>query len=126
MNPFELLLTAVGLSMDAFAISICAGLRMEHVTLKKSAAVGAYFGTAQAVMPLIGYFAGARFADYISDYDHWIVFAVLLFIGAKMIRESFGSACVSVPSLKCRDMIPLAIATSIDALAVGLSFALLE
>ena len=120
-------MTAVGLSMDAFAVSLCAGLSMERVTLKNSAVVGLFFGVSQAIMPLIGYFAGARFAIYISGYDHWIVLAILLFVGGKMVWESIGRAsCPQVRSLGFADMLPLAIATSIDALAVGLSFALLD
>jgi putative Mn2+ efflux pump MntP len=126
MNIIELFLTAVGLSMDAFAVSLCAGLSMERVTLKDSAVVGLFFGVAQAVMPLIGYFAGARFEAYIAGYDHWIVLVILLFVGGKMVRESFAGSSSQVVSLKFKDMLPLSIATSIDALAVGLSFALLD
>ena len=126
MNPLVLFLTAVGLSMDAFAVSLCAGLSMERVTLKDSAVVGLFFGVAQAIMPLIGYFAGARFAIYIAGCDHWVVFAILLFVGSKTVKGSFDHTCPHINSLKFKDMLPLSLATSIDALAVGLSFALLE
>jgi putative Mn2+ efflux pump MntP len=125
MNLAELLLTAVGLSMDAFAVSICAGLCMERATLSNSLTVGSYFGAAQAVMPAIGYFAGSRFAEHIADYDHWVVLAALSVIGAKMVRGSFDRTCAFAASLSFRDMFPLAIVTSVDALAVGVSFALL-
>jgi len=119
-------LTAVGLSMDAFAVSLCAGLSMERVTLKNSAVVGLFFGVSQAIMPIFGYFAGARFAIYISGYDHWVVLAILLFVGGKMVKGSFDRSCPQIDSLKFKDMLPLSIATSIDALAVGLSFAFLD
>ena len=112
--------------MDAFAVSLCAGLSMERATLKNSAVVGLFFGAAQAVMPLLGFFAGERFAAFIADYDHWAVFAILLLVGGKMVKGSFDSTCPRIKSLKFKDMLPLSIATSIDALAVGLSFALLD
>jgi putative Mn2+ efflux pump MntP len=122
----ELLLIAVGLSMDAFAVSLCAGLKMERVTLKNSAFVGLFFGGAQAVMPVIGYFVGARFAVHIDKYDHWIVLVILALVGGKMVKESFDRSNSSIGSLNLINMLSLSIATSIDALAIGLSFAFLE
>ena len=130
MNLIELFILAVGLSMDAFAVAICAGLTMPKATIKKSLIVGLYFGVFQAVMPLIGYFAATLFADYIIAYDHWVAFTLLCFLGGRMIWGSFkkeddadeqGEA-----SLKPSKMLPLAVATSIDALAVGVSFAFLK
>jgi len=130
MNLIELLILAVGLSMDALAVAICAGLTMPKATMKKALIVGLYFGLFQAGMPLIGYFAGSLFADRITAYDHWIAFALLCFLGGKMIFGSFkkeeapGEAREA--SLGPKKMLPLAIATSIDALAVGVSFAFLR
>ena len=126
MNLLALLLIAVGLSMDAFAVSLCAGLSTERVTLKNSAFVGLFFGGAQTIMPIIGYFAGARFAVHIAKYDHWVVLGILLFVGGKMIKEGLDRSHPCVTSLSFKNMISLSIATSIDALAVGLSFALLK
>ena len=128
MNLIELLLIAIGLSMDAFAVAVCAGLTMKKAGLKKMLTVGLYFGVFQAVMPLIGYLTASLFADQIINYDHWIAFILLCFLGGKMIFESFkkeedqkGEA-----SLNPAQMLPLALATSIDALAVGVSFAFLR
>jgi len=126
MSLVGLFFTAVGLSMDAFALSLCAGLSMGRATLKSAALVAVYFGAAQAIMPVIGFFAGARFAVYIAGFDHWVVMVILLFVGGKMIRESFNKSCSQFRSPRFIDMFPLAVATSIDALAVGLSFALLD
>jgi len=145
----ELLLIAVGLSMDAFAVAVCAGLTMPKVTIKKSLIVGLYFGIFQAAMPLIGYMLATQFADKITAFDHWIAFALLSFIGGKMIMGSFkkeGCSDRECPTETCTDrecpggerpdtketslkpakMLPLALATSIDALAVGVSFAFLK
>lgn len=130
MSIAELLLLAVGLSMDAFAVSICKGLSMRSVTLGKMTVVGLYFGLFQAGMPLIGYFLGVRFSSYITDLDHWIAFALLAFLGVKMIKESREDSCDSDKeknaSLKFRVMLVMALATSIDALAVGVTFAFLQ
>jgi putative Mn2+ efflux pump MntP len=130
MSLMELFVFAVGLSMDAFAVAICAGLTMPKATIKKALIVGLYFGIFQAGMPLIGYFAGSLFADKITAHDHWIAFALLLFLGGKMIWESFKKEKVSLEeqetSLGPKKMLPLAVATSIDALAVGVSFAFLQ
>ncbi|MCL1941478.1 MAG: manganese efflux pump MntP family protein [Synergistaceae bacterium] len=134
MNFIELFFLAVGLSMDTFAVGICAGLTMARVTVKKSLTVGLYFGLFQAVMPIIGYLAATRFADNIISYDHWIAFALLCFLGLKMIAGGFKKDGFSEGkndaneefSLKPAQMLPLAVATSIDALAVGVSFAFLR
>lgn len=144
MNPLELFLIAIGLSMDAFAVSLCLGLTMTKVTIKKALIIGLYFGFFQGIMPLIGYLLGTQFANKIVAFDHWITFALLCFIGGKMIVESFteeGCADRACPAAECVDrecpkkkeaslkaieMLPLALATSIDALAVGVSFAFLN
>ena len=126
MNIWELSLLAVGLSMDAFAVAICKGLSVQKATLKNCFLVGLYFGGAQALMPLLGYLLGTRFADLISNVDHWIAFALLGIIGGKMIWESRGKAEHLNNSFSCKIMLPLALATSIDALAVGVTFAFLQ
>ena len=133
MNLIELFFIAVGLSMDAFAAAVCAGLTMtatEKSLMKKSFIIGLYFGAFQAVMPLIGYAAATRFADNITSYDHWIAFGLLCFLGGKMIIESFKKGeerpDEKEASLKPAQMLPIALATSIDALAVGVSFAFLR
>ena len=162
MSLIELILIAVGLSMDAFAVSICKGLALPESRIKEALIVGLYFGAFQAVMPLIGYFAGLQFAGFIVDYDHWIAFVLLAFIGGKMVYESREEACVTENGEQTRaaqsgeqacaaqssqitcaaqsiaqagaaqngaispaKMLPLAVATSIDALAVGVSLAFL-
>jgi len=128
MNLAELFLIAVGLSMDAFAVAVCIGLPMRKVSLKKSLTVGLYFGIFQAAMPLIGYFAGIQFSDNINAFDHWIAFILLALIGGKMIQGSFKEEDTSTEEtpLSPKKMIPLALATSIDALAMGVSFAFLK
>ena len=124
----ELLIIAVALSMDAFAISIYSGLTMPKAAMRKAMIVGLYFGVSQAVMPLIGYVAASVFADRIIAYDHWVAFVVLCFLGGKMVIGSFKKSddTGEEVSLKLAAMLPLAIATSIDALAVGVSFAFLR
>jgi putative Mn2+ efflux pump MntP len=133
MNFLELFLIAVGLSMDAFAVAICAGLAMPKASFKKAFIVGSYFGAFQAVMPLIGFMVATLFADKIISYDHWIAFALLCFLGGKMIVGSLKKEDSPdlepdkrEASVKPAQMLPLAIATSIDALAVGVSFAFLR
>ena len=126
MSFWELLILAVGLSMDAFAVAICKGLSMDRVPFWKAAVVGLYFGLFQAGMPLIGYFLGSRFSQYISNIDHWIAFVLLLMIGISMIRESRGEGEKVDASLAFSAMIVLAVATSIDALAVGVTLAFLK
>ena len=128
MGMMELFLVAAGLSMDAFAVSACKGLSIPRVRLKHAVTVGLYFGVFQAIMPVIGYCIGIRFAEYIAAFDHWIAFLLLGFLGGKMIRGSLSDKCpASTGSASCRPgvMLPLAVATSIDALAVGVSFAFL-
>ena len=127
----ELFLIGVGLSMDAFAVSICKGLAMEKVNKKQAVVIGLSFGGFQALMPLIGWFLGVRFQKYITSIDHWIAFILLVFIGGKMIWEAVRDPDVQEipekdPPLKHKEMLLLAIATSIDALAVGITFAFLD
>ncbi|MCM1569246.1 MAG: manganese efflux pump MntP family protein [Roseburia sp.] len=127
MNLFELFLIAVGLSMDAFAVSVCKGLAMQKISLREATVVGFWFGGFQALMPLIGYLLGSRFKNYITSIDHWIAFVLLGFIGISMIREALSKEeCSENASLDVKTMLLLAIATSIDALAVGVTFAFLQ
>lgn len=126
MSISELLLIAVGLSMDAFAVSICKGLATKKVGVKHMFIVGLWFGGFQALMPLIGYFLGSTFEEYITRFDHWVAFVLLALIGGNMIREALsGEEEKANDSLGVREMLTLAVATSIDALAVGVTFALL-
>ena len=122
----ELLLLAVGLSMDAFAVSICKGLSMKKAGLKEGAICGTWFGGFQALMPLIGFFLGALFADAIEAFDHWVAFGLLAIIGINMLREAFGKDEEEAhdADLSFKTMLIMAIATSIDALAVGISLAM--
>ena len=122
----ELFLIAVGLSMDAFAVSVCKGLSLGKITWKHMGTAGIWFGGFQALMPLIGYYLGRSFADLITAFDHWIAFFLLLFIGGNMVRESFGETEHLDAAMDVKSMFALAVATSIDALAVGVSFAFLR
>lgn len=127
MAFWELMLLAVGLSMDAFAVAICKGLAMDKVTLQRAAVVGLWFGGFQGLMPLLGWLLGSRFAAYITAVDHWIAFALLVLLGINMIREArCPDEDDTNASLAFRVMLPMAVATSIDALAVGVSFAFLS
>lgn len=126
MGIVELFVLAVGLSMDAFAVSICKGLSLGKIEKKHMCIAGAWFGGFQALMPLIGYFLGSFFADLITQYAHWIAFVLLLFIGGKMVKEAFGKEEEIDCSMTPGSMFMLAIATSIDALAVGVTFAFLK
>ena len=126
MGIFELFVLAVGLSMDAFAVSVCKGLSLGKITKKHMCLAGAWFGGFQALMPLIGYFAGRFFADYITKYDHWIAFILLVIIGGSMIKEAFGEEEEMDNSMDAKSMFILTVATSIDALAVGVTFAFLK
>ena len=128
MGFFELLSLAVGLSMDAFAVSICKGLSVNRVRPKHMLICGLYFGGFQALMPLIGYLLGVNFRSMIASVDHWIAFVLLSLIGANMLRESFsGDKDENVDaSFGVKTMLLMAVATSIDALAVGVTFAFLE
>ncbi len=123
MGIIELLLLAVGLSMDAFAVSICKGLALRRVRFRQAAICGVWFGGFQALMPLVGYILGAQFADSIHTIAPWIAFALLCLIGANMIREAFAGAEEVNADLGVKSMLLLAIATSIDALSVGITFA---
>ena len=126
MSFVELLLFGIGLSMDAFAVSICKGLSVRKLRPKHAITVGLWFGGFQALMPLIGYFLGSFFAEMIEKYDHWVAFVLLAFIGGNMIKESFGKDEKVDSSMDVKSMLLLAIATSIDALAVGVTFAFLQ
>ena len=127
MSLWELFLLAIGLSMDAFAVSVCKGLSVERVKRSNILACGAYFGGFQALMPLIGYLLGARFQSMIESVDHWIAFVLLLLIGVNMIREALGGDDEELDaSFGVKTMLMLAVATSIDALAVGVTFAFLS
>lgn len=127
MSIVELFILAVGLSMDAFAVSVCKGLSLGKINIKHMCIAGAWFGGFQALMPLVGYLLGTRFAALVDAYDHWIAFVLLLIIGANMIREAVSGEEESVDaSMGVKSMLLLAIATSIDALAVGVTFAFLE
>lgn len=134
MGIVELFILAVGLSMDAFAVSICKGLSLQKINLKSVATVGIWFGLFQALMPLIGYFVGVNFTEYIVEIDHWIAFGLLTMIGINMLREAFSdedeedmeSASSTEDHLHFKKMFVLAVATSIDALAMGVTFAFLK
>lgn len=125
MSLLSLFLIAVGLSMDAFAVSVCKGLSMRKIQWKYAVLTGAYFGGFQALMPFLGYLLGSQFQEAITSIDHWIAFVLLGIIGVNMIRESKEEECPS-PSFDVKTMTVLAIATSIDALAVGVTFAFLK
>ena len=126
MDILELLLIAAGLSMDAFAVSICKGLSVQRLKPRHYLLTGAWFGGFQALMPSIGFLLGSAFDQYISAFDHWISFVLLAFIGGNMVRESLsGDEECHDDSFGLRTMFLLAVATSIDALAVGVTFALL-
>ena len=126
MKVWELFVIAVGLSMDAFAVSICKGLSTKDVRREHMVVTGLYFGGFQALMPLAGYLLGSRFQSMIQRVDHWIAFVLLALIGANMVRESQGEAEHLYDSFTPGTMLPLAVATSIDALAVGVTFAFLN
>lgn len=124
MNLVEIIILAVSLSMDAFAVALCKGLALKKINLKSCMIVGVWFGFFQGFMPLLGYLLGSTFADKITSIDHWIAFVLLAIIGGNMIKESFEKCeeCKDA-SLGFKTMFVMAIATSIDALAVGVSFA---
>ena len=127
MGIVELFLLAVGLSMDAFAVSVCKGLAMEKCSLKKASICGVWFGGFQALMPTIGYILGYQFKDYITSIDHWIAFVLLAIIGGNMVKEALSKEEdeEADDSLVVKTMFLMAVATSIDALAVGVTFAFL-
>lgn len=129
MTLWELLLIAVGLSMDAFAVAVCKGLAMRRTDWKQAGIIALFFGGFQALMPLIGWVLGRQFEQYITSFDHWIAFILLVIIGGKMIWEALHEgeeeeACD--PRLDMKELLGMAVATSIDALAVGITFAFLQ
>ena len=127
MGILDLILTGVALSMDAFAVSIGKGLSVPTLRPRHSLIVGAYFGGFQALMPLLGFLLAGTFADYIRDFDHWIAFTLLVLIGVNMIREALsGDEEKTDASFGVKTMLPLALATSIDALATGVTFAMTQ
>lgn len=130
MSLMELFILAIGLSMDAFAVSVCKGLAIQKLTFKECGLAGIWFGGFQALMPTIGYFLGTRFTKYIVSVDHWIAFILLALIGVNMIKESYEEKddCenCSNASMDVKEMFVLAVATSIDALAVGITLAFLN
>ena len=125
MTLFDLILIAVSLSMDAFAVSICKGLSVRKVSLAHALTCGIWFGGFQFLMPVLGYYSAVSFRDYITEYDHWLAFFLLLYLGINMIREA-NEACHVKKDYSVKEMAVLAIATSIDALAVGISLAFLN
>ena len=129
MGFVELFLIAVGLSMDAFAVSVCKGLGMQRLNMGQAVVIALFFGGFQALMPVIGWAVGAQFAHFVSTYAHWIAFALLAFVGGKMLWDAFHEdegEDTGPFKLELSDLLMLAIATSIDALAVGVSFAFLD
>ena len=127
MSIIEIILIGIGLAMDAFAVSICKGLSMKKLEFRKAIVIALYFGIFQAVMPIIGYYLGERFESLVTSIDHWIILGLLVFIGANMIKESFEKENTEAnDNVDMKTMLILAIATSIDALAVGITFAFFE
>ena len=127
MSFFDIFLIGIGLSMDAFAVAVCKGLCMKRINYKHTMVIALFFGGFQALMPLIGYFLGTFFESYITAVDHWIAFALLMYIGGKMLYDTFSSddeeiVCPVISRLNIKELFLLAIATSIDALAVGITF----
>lgn len=125
MSFIEILLFGIGLSMDAFAVAVCKGLSMKKFNMKNCFLIALFFGGFQALMPFIGYMLGNTFEKYITEIDHWVAFVLLAYIGIKMIREAFEKeecGCCGENELKIKELFILAIATSIDALAVGITF----
>lgn len=126
MGILETVFIGIGLAMDAFAVAICKGLSMKKMSWKKAGIIAIYFGVFQMLMPILGYLLAAGFHDWIESLDHWIAFILLAFIGGKMIKESFGEEENLNDNIDFKSMIVLAIATSIDALAVGITYAFLN
>ena len=126
MGILETILISIGLAMDAFAVSICKGLSMKKMNWRKAFIIGGYFGLFQFMMPTLGYALGIGFSGWVESLDHWIAFILLLFIGGKMIKESFSEEEKTNDNVDFKTMIVLAIATSIDALAVGITYAFLD
>lgn len=125
MSTFELLLMAVVLSMDAFAVAVCKGLALKNVRVKNCVWIGLWFGAFQALMPTVGYFCARLFEGYVNAFSHWIAFGLLSFLGINMIHEALGEEEKENDDVCCKEMFILAIATSIDAMAAGVSFAMI-
>ena len=127
MDLVSIVLISIGLAMDAFAVSVCKGLSMKKINMKKATIIGLYFGLFQGLMPVIGYLLGVNFSQIVECIDHWIAFTLLAFIGGKMIKEALSKeeGCID-DSVNIKTMVVLALATSIDALAVGITFAFLK
>lgn len=126
MSIIEIILIGIGLSMDAFAVSICKGLSLKSINIKNSIIVGLYFGIFQGLMPILGYLLGINFESFITSIDHYIVFILLLILGINMIKDSLNTNEELNDKLDFKTMLVLSVATSIDALAVGISFAFLQ
>ena len=126
MSLVSILILAIGLSMDAFAASICQGLQINNNSLKNTLSICLCFGIFQGLMPILGYFLASSFANSIKAIDHWVAFILLFIIGFQMIRESRDTSCKISNGLSFKSLISLGIATSIDAMAVGVSFAFLD
>lgn len=126
MQFYEIVILSIGLAMDAFAVSICKGLSLGKIKLRHSVKAGLWFGGFQGLMPLVGYLLASLFVGYIDQFDHWIAFVLLFLIGGNMIREVFGAEEKQNSDMGVKTMLLLAIATSIDALAVGVTFAFLD
>jgi len=127
MGLVELIVLSIGLAMDAFAVAVCKGLSMPKMNWKKALIIGLYFGVFQALMPFIGYLLGVKFQEQIISIDHWVAFILLGIIGLNMLKEAISKETENAnDSIKFKDMLILAIATSIDALAVGITFAFLK
>ena len=131
MSIVELFLIGVGLSMDAFAVAVCQGLCMPQLNLRQGGVIALYFGGFQALMPLIGWFLGSQFAGYIQSFDHWVAFVLLALIGGNMVREALSpeeeeTSCAVNSKLDHKKLFMMAVATSIDALAIGVAFAFMD
>ena len=131
MSIVELFLIGAGLSMDAFAVAVCQGLCMPKLNLRQGGVIALYFGGFQALMPLIGWFLGSQFAGYIQSFDHWVAFVLLALIGGNMVREALSpeeeeTSCAVNSKLDHKKLFMMAVATSIDALAIGVAFAFMD
>lgn len=128
MNPLSILFIAIGLAMDAFAVSISSGITINRLKLRHAILIASFFGTFQAIMPILGWLGGSSIASYIENFDHWVAFSLLFFIGSKMIYEAYKIEEIEEDKnpLNVYILFIMSIATSIDALAVGLSFAVLK
>jgi len=126
LSSFELFLTALALSMDAFAVAVCKGLALRNVKLKNCLWIGLWFGAFQALMPTAGFFSAKLFESYVNAYSHWIAFGLLAFLGINMIKEAMDEDEKANDDVCCKEMLVLALATSIDAMAAGVSFEMIK